>query len=68
MFRTLAALTTALLTASSTTAFAQTDAVAEFYRGKTVRLVIGYGAAAATTSTPRCSPASSASTSPASRP
>ena len=43
MFRTLAALTTALLAATSTTAFAQTD-VAEFYRGKTVRLVIGYGA------------------------
>jgi tripartite-type tricarboxylate transporter receptor subunit TctC len=43
MFRTLAALTTALLTATSTTAFAQND-IAEFYRGKTVRLVIGYGA------------------------
>jgi tripartite-type tricarboxylate transporter receptor subunit TctC len=42
MFRTLAALTTALLTATSTTAFAQSD-VAEFYRGKTIRLVIGYG-------------------------
>jgi tripartite-type tricarboxylate transporter receptor subunit TctC len=43
MFRTLAALTTALLTATGTTAFAQ-DSVADFYRGKTVRLVIGYGA------------------------
>ncbi len=42
MFRTLAALTTALLTATSTTAFAQSD-VADFYRGKTIRLVIGYG-------------------------
>jgi tripartite-type tricarboxylate transporter receptor subunit TctC len=42
MLRTLAALTTALLTATSTTAFAQSD-VADFYRGKTVRLVIGYG-------------------------
>jgi tripartite-type tricarboxylate transporter receptor subunit TctC len=42
MFRTLAALTTVLLTATSTTAFAQSD-VAEFYRGKTIRLVIGYG-------------------------
>src|SRR5690349_5345852 len=40
MFRTLAALTTALLAATSTTAFAQED-VAEFYRGKTVRLGIG---------------------------
>ena len=43
MFRTLAALTTALLTATGTTAFARSD-VADFYRGKTVRLVIGYGA------------------------
>src|SRR5262245_8369297 len=42
MFRTLAALTVALLTATNTTAFAQND-VADFYRGKTVRLVIGYG-------------------------
>jgi tripartite-type tricarboxylate transporter receptor subunit TctC len=42
MFRTLAALTMALLTATSTTAFAQSD-VADFYRGKTVRLIIGYG-------------------------
>ena len=42
MFRTLAALTTALLTATSTTAFAQND-VADFYRGKTIRVVIGYG-------------------------
>jgi tripartite-type tricarboxylate transporter receptor subunit TctC len=41
-FRTLAALTTALIAATSTTAFAQDD-VADFYRGKTVRLVIGYG-------------------------
>jgi tripartite-type tricarboxylate transporter receptor subunit TctC len=43
MFRTLAALTTALLAATGTTAFAQ-DSVADFYRGKTVRLIIGYGA------------------------
>jgi tripartite-type tricarboxylate transporter receptor subunit TctC len=42
MFRTLAALTTALLAATGG-AYAQDD-VAEFYRGKTVRLVIGYGA------------------------
>jgi len=42
MFRTLAALTTMLLTATGTTALAQND-VADFYRGKTVRLVIGYG-------------------------
>jgi hypothetical protein len=67
MFRTLAALTTALLTATSTTAFAQSD-IADFYRGKTVRLVIGYGAAAATTSMPNCWRASSASTFPANRP
>src|SRR5262245_22579469 len=43
MIRTLAALTTALLIATSTTAIAQNDEVADFYRGKTVRLVIGYG-------------------------
>ena len=45
MFRTIAALA-AFLAVNGTTASAQTasaDAVAEFYRGKTVRLVIGYG-------------------------
>jgi tripartite-type tricarboxylate transporter receptor subunit TctC len=46
MFRTAAALA-ALLAVNATTASAQTastDDVADFYRGKTVRLVVGYGA------------------------
>ncbi len=42
MFRTLATLA-AVLAVSATSASAQTDDVAEFYRGKTVRLIIGYG-------------------------
>ena len=42
MFRTIAAL--AAFLALGTAASAQTDDVAEFYRGKTIRLVIGYGA------------------------
>ena len=42
MFRTLTALA-ALLTVSATSASAQSNDVAEFYRGKTIRIVIGYG-------------------------
>jgi len=42
MFRTFAALTAALAV-SATSAAAQSNDVAEFYRGKTVRLIIGYG-------------------------
>ena len=42
MFRTIAAL--AAFLALGTAASAQTNDVAEFYRGKTIRLVIGYGA------------------------
>jgi tripartite-type tricarboxylate transporter receptor subunit TctC len=42
MFRTLAALA-AVLTVGATSASAQSDDVAEFYRGKTIRLIIGYG-------------------------
>ena len=42
MFRTLATLA-AVLAVGATSASAQTDDVAEFYRGKTVRLIIGYG-------------------------
>jgi len=42
MFRTLTALA-AVLTVGATGAAAQSNDVAEFYRGKTVRLIIGYG-------------------------
>jgi tripartite-type tricarboxylate transporter receptor subunit TctC len=42
MFRTFAALTAALAV-SATSAAAQSNDVAEFYRGKTIRLIIGYG-------------------------
>jgi tripartite-type tricarboxylate transporter receptor subunit TctC len=42
MLRTLATLA-AVLAVGATSASAQTDDVAEFYRGKTVRLIIGYG-------------------------
>jgi tripartite-type tricarboxylate transporter receptor subunit TctC len=45
MLRASVALAAVLLAANATTAAAQkADDVAEFYRGKTVRLVIGYGA------------------------
>jgi tripartite-type tricarboxylate transporter receptor subunit TctC len=42
MYRTLTVLA-AVLTVSATSASAQSNDVAEFYRGKTIRLIIGYG-------------------------